>query len=54
MHMHMHTYMYTHTHTHTRTHRGKIQELSQEVLKMTSEIEAYNKENTTYHTFEKR
>ncbi len=34
--------------------RAKIQELSSEVVRMTREIEAFNQENATYLTFEKK
>ncbi|XP_064385371.1 intraflagellar transport protein 74 homolog [Halichondria panicea] len=34
--------------------RAKIQELSTEVVRMTREIEAFNQENATYLTFEKK
>lgn len=35
-------------------HRGKIQELNTEILKMTREIDTYNQESATYLTFEKK
>ena len=34
--------------------RAKIQDLSTEVMSMTREIEAFNQENATYLTFEKK
>ncbi len=34
--------------------RAKIQELSQEIGKLTQEIDQYNQDNATYLTFEKR
>ena len=35
-------------------HRGKIQELNAEILKMTREIDTYNQESATYLAFEKK
>jgi len=35
-------------------HRGKIQELNMEILKMTREIEVYSQDSATYLAFEKR
>ena len=35
-------------------HRGKIQELNTEILKMTREIDTYNQESATYLAFEKK